>query len=259
MANLEACPTCGNQTSENAHQCPVCGEPLSAGWAEAVRERNRQAAEAARLAEEIAAVTLKRSKRKKRLFWVLAATLVAALFVGPEIYEDYRMRNLKEIDPDAYQNRIDALEAQVAKVPASEFDENIRLYKELQTLDPENNRYAEKMSYYIEKKTVAEKTANAKVVDANAAEEEEKKRKGFHCLSSWNGSHRMVQTYVEKRMREPDSFEHIGTWISPVNETGKHTLTMRYRARNGFGGMSDGVAIATINNADCSAAVVSIE
>ena len=94
-------------------------------------------------------MTLNRSKRKKRLFWVLAATLVAALFVGPGIYEDYRMRNLKEIDPDAYQNRIDALEAQVAKVPASEFDENIRLYKELQKLDPENNRYAEKMSYYI--------------------------------------------------------------------------------------------------------------
>ena len=259
MANLEACPTCGNQTSENAHQCPVCGEPLGAGWAEAVRERNRQAAEAARLAEEKGAVTLKSSKRKKRLFWVLAATSVAALFIGSGIYGDYRLRNLKEIDPAAYQNRINALEAQVAKVLASEFDENIRLYKELQNLNPENNRYAEKISYYREQMTAAAKAAKAKKVAAEAAAAAEKKRNGFHCLSSWDGSHREVQTYVEKRMREPDSIEHIETRITPVNETGKHTLIMRYRAKNGFGGMSDGVAIATINNADCSAAVVSVE
>ena len=60
-------------------------------------------------------------------------------------------------------------------------------------------------------------------------------------------------------MREPDSFEHIETRITPINEKGKHTLTMRYRARNGFGGMTDGVAIATINNAGCSAMVELIE
>ena len=33
MAVLEACPTCGNQTSENAASCPACGEPLLSGWA----------------------------------------------------------------------------------------------------------------------------------------------------------------------------------------------------------------------------------
>ena len=60
-------------------------------------------------------------------------------------------------------------------------------------------------------------------------------------------------------MREPDSFEHIKTRMTPVDETGQHTLIMRYRAKNGFGGMTDGVAIATINNAGCSAAVVSIK
>ena len=238
MANLEACPTCGNQTSENAHQCPVCGEPLSAGWAEAVREREQTGGGGGEARRGNSRCDSQKVQTEETAILGPCRDARGGLFVGPEIYEDYRMRNLKEIDPDAYQNRIDALEAQVAKVPASEFDENIRLYKELQKLDPENNRYAEKMSYYIEKKTVAEKTANAKVVDANAAEEEEKKRKGFHCLSSWNGSHRMVQTYVEKRMREPDSFEHIGTWISPVNETGKHTLNHEISCAidNGFMG-----------------------
>ena len=182
----------------------VDGRRLVDGDGPGVRERNRQAAEAARLAEEKDAVTLKRSKRKKRRFWVLAATLVVALFVGRGIYDDYRMTNLKEIDPAAYQNRINTLEAQVAKVPASGFDENIRLYKELQNLNPENNRYAEKISYYREQKTATAKVAKAKKVAAEAAAAAEKKRKGFHCLSSWDGSHRELKTYVEKRMREPD-------------------------------------------------------
>ena len=248
MANLEACPTCGNQTSENAETCPACGEPLGAGWAAAVR-----------LAEEKAAVTLKKSKRKKRLSWGVGVALVAALFLGVGVYADYRMENLKEIDPAAYRNRMKELEAQVAKVPAAEFDENLRLYKKLQYLNPENKRYAEKISYYREQKTAAVKAAKAKKAAAEAAALVEKKCKGFHCLSGWGGFHRGVRTYVEERMREPDSFEHIETRITPVNEKGKHTLTMRYRARNGFGGMTDGVAIATINNAGCSAMVELIE
>ena len=185
-------------------------------------------------------MTLKKSKRKNRLFWVVAAALVvalvAALQVGPGLYTDYRMRNLKEIDPAEYQKTIKVLEAQVAKVPASEFDENLRLYKKLQSLNPENKRYAEKISYYREQKTAAAKTAKAKKVAAEAAAAVagkaakakkagaeaavvvEKKRKGFHCLSAWDGSHRGVKTYVEERMREPDSFEHIETRITPINE-----------------------------------------
>ena len=160
MANLEACPTCGNQTSENAETCPACGESLGAGWATAVR-----------LAEEKSAVTLKKSKRKKRLFGVVAVGLVAALFVVVGVYADYRMKNLKEIDPAAYQNRMKELETLVAKVPAAEFDQNISLYKELRYLNPENKRYADKLSYYREQKTAAAKAPKAKkgAVEAVAA------------------------------------------------------------------------------------------
>ena len=42
VAILESCPTCGNQTSENASQCPNCGEPLSSGWADAVRDEREE-------------------------------------------------------------------------------------------------------------------------------------------------------------------------------------------------------------------------
>lgn len=92
---------------------------------------------------------------------------------------------------------------------------------------------------------------------AKAAAED--RQKGFHCLSSWDGSHRVVVKYVEERLRDPDSFEHIETRITPVNENGEHMLIMKYRAKNGFGGMSVGAAMATIENSDCSAVITTFE
>lgn len=86
----------------------------------------------------------------------------------------------------------------------------------------------------------------------------EDRQKGFHCLSAWDGSHREVVRRVERRLRDPDSFEHIETKITP-NQNGKHRLIMEYRARNGFGGMTVGTAVATIANSDCSVSSVNIE
>lgn len=93
---------------------------------------------------------------------------------------------------------------------------------------------------------------------AKVAEESENKRKGFHCLEP-DGSHFEVRKYVKKQMRDPNSFEHIETRVVPVNAKGQHTLVMKYRARNGFGGVTVGTALATFNNSDCQATVLSIE
>ena len=83
----------------------------------------------------------------------------------------------------------------------------------------------------------------------------ENRRKGFHCLSPWDGSHRRIVKYVEKRLRDPDSFEHIETKIWPLNPKGEHQLMMRYRAKNGFGGMTIGKVVATVKNSDCSGTI----
>jgi len=98
-----------------------------------------------------------------------------------------------------------------------------------------------------------------KTPEQKAKEAAEDRQKGFHCLSAWDGSHRAVVKYVEERLRDPDSFEHIETRITPVNERGEHSLIMQYRAKNGFGGMSLGKALATIGNSDCSATIVAFE
>jgi len=92
-----------------------------------------------------------------------------------------------------------------------------------------------------------------------AEEDKDNKRKGFHCLSGWDGSHAAVKDAVEKQMRDPDSFEHIETRITPVDKNGKHSLVMKYRAANGFGGMSVGQAEAIIDNDSCQATISLIE
>lgn len=89
--------------------------------------------------------------------------------------------------------------------------------------------------------------------EARAAEEAENNRKGFHCLSAWDGSHRGFSRIVTNQLRDPDSFEHIETLVGPVNLEGFHSIIMKYRARNGFGGMNIEQAFGTFDNASCDA------
>jgi len=89
----------------------------------------------------------------------------------------------------------------------------------------------------------------------NAGDPEER-RKGFHCLSSWDGSNRSMVEQVKAMLREPSSFEHVETRIVP-EENGKHTVIMRYRARNGFGGANISVATGTVDHETCKATLIS--
>ncbi|MBX4954755.1 SHOCT domain-containing protein [Rhizobium lentis] len=87
---------------------------------------------------------------------------------------------------------------------------------------------------------------------AENAEQAEKRRKGFHCLSVWDGSNRALVDAVTKSLRDPSSFEHDETRISPVNPQGQHFVTMTFRAKNGFGGTNVGVATGMIRQSDCA-------
>lgn len=105
-------------------------------------------------------------------------------------------------------------------------------------------------------KLAAEKAAKkAREAEQQARAELENRRKGFHCLSPWDGSHSGVKDYVENRLRDPDSFEYVETRITPARN-GKHTLFMTYRARNGFGGMNVENVVAEIDNSTCGATIL---
>ncbi len=95
--------------------------------------------------------------------------------------------------------------------------------------------------------------------DQAAIEAAEKRKAGFHCLSAWDGSHRELVRALKLTLRDPDSFEHIETKITPVNDKGEHGLMMNYRARNGFGGMNVGSLLASVKNSDCSFEIIANE
>lgn len=91
------------------------------------------------------------------------------------------------------------------------------------------------------------------------AQEREERRKGFHCLSSWDGSLSALKTDIKNRLRDPKSFDHVETKITPVNSYGEHVLVMTYRAKNGFGGVNVEQASALVKNSDCSYTIISAD
>jgi len=103
-----------------------------------------------------------------------------------------------------------------------------------------------------------QRIAQAEATKKQAEEDAENKRKGFHCLSPWDGSEPDVVEAVKRTLRDPGSFEHVKTTITPVNAKGFHYLIMIYRARNGFGGMNIGRVIAHVSPG-CTMRIVSME
>lgn len=87
--------------------------------------------------------------------------------------------------------------------------------------------------------------------EEKSAQNAEEVRKGFHCLSSWDGSHSGLVKSVKNNLRDAGSFEHVQTKIGPVNNEGKHFIMMTYRAANGFGGMNLESASGEVNNSGC--------
>ena len=83
--------------------------------------------------------------------------------------------------------------------------------------------------------------------------------KGFHCLSQFDGSNTSLVGAVKRGLREPSSFEHIDTSISPADSEGLHHTTMEYRARNGFGGMTVGIASGEVDKDTCTASRIKVD
>lgn len=71
------------------------------------------------------------------------------------------------------------------------------------------------------------------------------RRKGFHCLSGWDGSHPEFVRLVKQQMNDPDSFEHDETRVTEINDQGRHEIIMNFRGRNAFGGTVRAIALGS--------------
>lgn len=89
-----------------------------------------------------------------------------------------------------------------------------------------------------------------------AAKNTEDRRKGFHCIDPFFGYSTALVDAVKARLRDPDSFEHDETSITPAGPDGAHTIIMSFRAKNGFGGVNRSVAVGKLSHESC--AVVSV-
>lgn len=98
-----------------------------------------------------------------------------------------------------------------------------------------------------------------RVAEAEEQAEQEERRKGFHCLSAWDGSHTAFKRKVSEAMRNPSSLEHVETRIAPVDDDGQNRVIMTYRAENGFGGMNVGQARGLVDNETCEVTITAVE
>ena len=86
----------------------------------------------------------------------------------------------------------------------------------------------------------------------------EEERKGFHCLSAWDGNHNGLEALVRDNLNDPGSMETFETRIWPVVE-GRHRIMMEFGARNIYGGMVRLTATGWIDNESCDATLTLIE
>ena len=94
---------------------------------------------------------------------------------------------------------------------------------------------------------------------SGTSDNNEDKRKGFHCLSPWDGNHDGLEALIREEIRDPNSMETIETRITPVNANGNHTVSLTFRSRNGFGGMVRSTAFGTVDNDTCKATLLTIQ
>ncbi|MGH1462737.1 MAG: hypothetical protein ACRBB6_11930 [Neptuniibacter sp.] len=116
--------------------------------------------------------------------------------------------------------------AKLKTVPASEFEENKKLYQQLSAMHPANETYKNKLAHYEAK---IEEEKQAKIAAAARKERIEKQ------FSAWDGSHYNLERIIKKAMNDPDSYEHDETvyW-----DRGDHLIVRTtYRGKNAFGGV----------------------
>ena len=171
-------------------------------------------------------------------------------------FKEIRLQINEEFDTRIQKVKLDseppgtpaAREARERKMIAARKTEEERIAKE--EADAEDKKRKEKAARLAQKADAEEKKRKEEA--ARLAQKAEDKRKGFHCLSAWDGSHREVVKNVKRSLNDPDSFEHDQTLVSPVSKEGTHNLTMHFRAKNAFGGYVRGTARATYTNAGCT-------
>jgi hypothetical protein len=127
--------------------------------------------------------------------------------------------------------------AQLEDVPESQFQTNRDLYQQLVSYNPEVERYRERLNFFSSKLAEQQKEEQAEL------EKQQLERTARLALfgepptpSAWDGSYRIVTSYLRSVANDPDSIE-IDACTKVFHTEGGWLVGCDYRGRNGFGGM----------------------
>ncbi|MBL7148563.1 MAG: zinc ribbon domain-containing protein [Candidatus Cloacimonetes bacterium] len=130
---------------------------------------------------------------------------------------DYK--NIKEL-------YVNTLKLKVSKIPYSNFQANINIYKELVFFEPENNRFKKKLDYYQNQLNILNKKKQ---------KEENRKNLIAKHFSSWDGSHNGLTKYIKNSMHDPSSYKHVETFYGDYDNY--LVIETKFRGKNAFGGI----------------------
>ncbi len=131
-------------------------------------------------------------------------------------------------------NHIASLEKKVRPLPVSDTYGNLKIYKKLLSLVPDNPKYKKKVKFYQSKADIKEKALVRAII-------RDKSNHGEKPVSSgYDGSVSCVKKYLKRVMKNPDSLK-CDNW-SKIYRDKKNGWVVRctYRGRNSTGGYVKG-------------------
>ena len=188
---LQKCKECGNQVSSSAENCPKCGAPvktkrMKVGWfgliiilvglgimlggcekesektekvAQEVKKKIRKEEKQKRIEQEQA----KKAENEKEAFHTHIEEHYQRLLSAYQnknyeevdkvfkLFKDNDSLKYKDVETINKKVTIARLEEKVRPIPASQVEDNLRIYRKLAVLDPNNPKYQKKVAYYSKK------------------------------------------------------------------------------------------------------------
>ncbi|MDA3137373.1 hypothetical protein [Vibrio metschnikovii] len=173
--------------------------------------------------ERLIAFTEKRETIIEELKQAMATNDYTHALSITERYSDIKDKELIEFNNNATnQLKTQELLAKVKPIPASDFEQNLKLYEQLLELNPNDQTFKDKVRLYKQQQQQAIRESNRLTQIKQQ-------------FSSWNGSHRNLVSHIKRQMNDPSSFEHVETvyW-----DKGNHLIVRTtFRGKNAFGGV----------------------
>ncbi len=121
---------------------------------------------------------------------------------------------------------IEQLVAELKTVPASELQKNKNLYQKLLKLDPNNQKYQQKLSHYSQK-----------ILEKHEKEQKQLMKFGLPPEpSAWDGSYTAIKEYLRTVANDPDSIKIYASTEVYTSEDG-WLVGCDYGGKNAYGGM----------------------